>query len=52
MKKKNSLFKVILCAIGFTALLTWLLKAKYFNGSEMTVADQAFYRIGIFDLLE
>ena len=50
MKKKNSLFKVIGCSILLAVLLSWLLKAKYFDGTEM--ADYGFYRVGLFDVLE
>ena len=50
MKKKNSLFKVIACSILLATVLSWLLKAKYFDGS--TMADYGFYRVGLFDLLE
>lgn len=50
MKKKNSLFKVIGCSILLATILSWLLKAKYFDGT--TMADYGFYRVGLFDLLE
>ncbi len=46
--KKNNTLKVLLIAILFTALLTWILPITYFNGS---LASDARFPAGIFDIL-
>ena len=45
--KKNNTLKVLLIAILFTFLLTWLLPVTYFNSELMT---DARYQAGLFDI--
>ena len=45
--KKNNTLKVVLIAILFTALLTWLLPISYYSGELIT---DVRYPVGLFDL--
>lgn len=50
MKKKTGLFTIITCVLLAIMVVTWLVPAGYFTGSELS--ELGMYRIGFFDFFQ
>lgn len=50
MKKKTGLFTIITCVLLAVMVVTWLVPAGYFTGSELS--ELGMYRIGFFDFFQ